>query len=148
MSENIPAYRSLVLTVDHTTSIEPHVVQKVVHSTETLEETLVSLIKYYSEEVLLTSIETIGQLQKIALSKFPAVVYRTQENIQIIMAQATFDELLARSEGLLDCHLFILNTAGEIVNANEELQGNVSPLTVLDWSIATGPIGGEPEAEA
>lgn len=138
-----PSYKSLILTVDHTTAIEGALVQKVVYSDQTLEEAILALLDYYGEADYLKNPETIKLFQQVALSDLPAVVYRTKENIQIVMAMGTHDELLARSESLADCHLFILNTVGEVVANLDKAQGDVSPLTVLSWSFEQG--GSAPE---
>lgn len=140
MTENAtPSYRSVILTLDHTTQIEEAIVQKAVYSTQTLEESMVALLRYYGEESFLQSIETIRQFQQIAISQFPAVVYRTKENTQIVLSQGTLDALMARSAHLADCHQFILETAGDVVSKLDAAQKDVTPLIVFDWSVAAQP---------
>lgn len=134
-------FGSIILTVDHTSTIPgPHSVQKAVFSTETLEEAALAVLQYYNEEKLLASASTIAQFQEIAKTALPALVYRTPENVQIIMALDTFNALVARSESLLDATSFILDTAGQLIVATEEQAGAPVPLLVLSW--------GEVEAEA
>lgn len=134
-------FGSIILTVDHTSTIPgPHSIQKAVFSTETLEEAALAVLKYYDEEKLLASASTIAQFQEIAKTDLPALIYRTPENVQIIMALDTFNALVARSESLLDATSFILDTAGQLIVATEEQAGGPVPLLVLSW--------GEVEAEA
>lgn len=127
------SYKSVILTVDHTQAIAPQVVQKVVHSTETIEEALLSNINYYKEQHLLHSIETIKQFQELAKANLPAIAYRTPENLQIILSQDAFDAQFSRSEDLLDCHQYILDTVGQVISAAEKSAGAVIPLIVFDW---------------
>lgn len=135
--ENHDEFGSVILTVDHTSAIPgPHVVQKMVFSTETLEEAALANLKYYSEEGLLASASTIAQFQALAKTDLPCLVYRTPENVQIIMALDTFNALVARSESLLDATTFVLNTVGELIVASEKAAGAPVPLLVLSWAEA------------
>ena len=128
-------FGSIILTVDHTSTIPgPHSVQKAVFSTETLEEAALAVLQYYGEEKLLASASTISQFQEIAKTDLPALIYRTPENVQIVMALDTFNALVARSESLLDATSFILDTAGQLIVATEEQAGAPVPLLVLSWA--------------
>lgn len=127
-------FGSVILTVDHTSTLPgPHTVQKMVFSTETLEEAAIALLKYYSEEALLANVQTIAQFQELGRTKLPALIYRTPENVQIVMALDTFNELHLRSETLLDTTTFILNTVGELIVTAEQAAGGPVPLLVLGW---------------
>lgn len=130
-------FGSIILTVDHTSTIPgPHSVQKAVFSTETLEEAALAILKYYGETDLLASASTIAQFQELGKAELPALVYRTPENVQIVMALATFNALVARSESLLDATTFILDTVGEFIVTSEQAAGGVVPLMVLSWAEA------------
>lgn len=136
VSENaqVAEFKSIILTVDHTSTIPgPHVIQKTVLSTESLEQTALSLLKYYDEGGLLASEVTIRQFQELSHSQYPCLVYRTPENVQIIMAYATFQALVALSESLLDATTFVLDTVGQIIVETEDAAGEAIPLQVLAW---------------
>lgn len=126
-------YGSVILTVDHTTAIVPHAVQKLVFSTESLNEAAIAVIKYYGEEAILASADTIEQFQALAQSKYPCLVYRTPENVEIILSLDTYNALIARSETLLDANTFILDTVGEIIVTSEQAAGAPIPLFALAW---------------
>jgi hypothetical protein len=141
-------FNSIILTVDHTSTIPGrHVVQKTVFSTETLEEAALALLKYYNQADLLASVDTISQFQAIAASQFPCLVYRTPENVQIVMALDTFNALVARSSSLLDATSFVLDTVGQVIVETEEAAGDVIPLQVLSWDeidVALAPVAKKP----
>lgn len=127
-------YLSVIFTVDHTTDIPVHSVQKMVFSTQTLEEAAVAVMAYYDESHLLTSTDTIRQFQEIGKATLPGLIYRTPENVQIIMSLDTFAALCDRSETLLEATAFVLDTAGELINMAEQASGSVVPLIALSWS--------------
>jgi hypothetical protein len=128
-------FGSVILTVDHTSTIPgPHSVQKMVFSTETLVEATLAVLKYYGEEALLASADTIAQFQGLAQTELPALVYRTPENVQIVLDYATFSALVERSETMLDASTFILNTVGELIVTAEQAAGGVVPILVLSWA--------------
>lgn len=128
-------FGSVILTVDHTSTIPgAHSVQKMVFSTETLVEATLAILKYYGEEGLLASADTIAQFQQLFQTKLPALVYRTPENVQIVLDFATFKALVERSESFLDASTFILNTVGELIVTAEQAAGGVVPILVLSWA--------------
>lgn len=139
-------FGSVILTVDHTsTNAGPHSIQKAVFSTETLEEAMLALLKYYQNTDLLASASTIAQFQQVAQTALPCMVYRSPENVQIVMALDTFNALIARSSSLLDATTFILDTVGEVIAGTEQVAGGCIPLQVLSWDVHPGdPAPAEP----
>lgn len=128
-------FASVILTIDHTTqpTANGHLLQKFVASTEDLVTSMVSLIDYYKEPHLMQA-ATIRQFQEAHVSEFPAFVYRTPENIQVVMDAQTFTMLVGRNEGnVLKATQHILNTAGQIITENDEAAGGVMPLLLFSW---------------
>lgn len=149
-------FQSVILTVDHTSLIPgDHTIQKFVASTEDATEALISNINYFNDHFLLNSVETIKQLQEVGRASYPCILYRAaaetaqgpQPILQIILSAATYALIVERSESILDATTFILNEAGRVISALDDLQG-FAPIHVLDWSEEAEeftPEGCEPE---
>lgn len=128
-------YKSIILTVDHTsTRKDDHVVQKMVKSTETLNETMLSLFGYYQEKHLLHSASTLEMFQEAGKSVMPCFIYRTPENVQIVMAEVTYAALISRKGTLLEAEDFIVNAAGEMLKMAQDQRGDAVPLMLFSFT--------------
>lgn len=142
--EPIPApqeYETVILTIDHTsTRKDDHVVQKYVASTQSLTSAMLSLFGYYDEDHLLHSEATIALFQRAAQNPACAFVYRTRDNIQVVMTAATFETLVAISGGsILAGTSRMLDMAGEMIVANEQAARGPIPLSLLEFEVGPMP---------
>lgn len=128
-------FKSVLLTVDHTsTRKDGHYVQKMVKSTQELTDSMLSLFGYYNEKHLLHSGNTIALFQQAAKSVMPCFVYRTPENVQIVMAEVTYAALINAKQTLLEAEDFIVNAAGEMLKMVQDQRGEAVPLLLLDFT--------------
>ena len=142
-------FQSVILTVDHSTAPREngHLIQKFVCSTEDLVTSMVSLIDYYKEQHLMQA-ATIRQFQEAHVANFPAFIYRTPENIQIVMDAETFVALNIRNEGnVLATTQHILDTVGQVITENDEAAGGVMPLLLFSWEFGEAEAPSAPEQE-
>lgn len=136
VAEQNPEFQSAVVTIDHTsTRPDEHVVQKVVYSTQSLTGSVLALIDYYDEKHLLASEGTISQFQEAARAENPAFVYRTPENVQIVIDFVALQNLVAREGGSLLVALDgLVNNAGRVISDLERAVGAAVPLILFDYS--------------
>lgn len=128
-------YKSVVLTIDHTSSRKDgEVVQKMVKSTQTVTASLLAILGYYQEKHLLHSETTIELLQEAGKALLPAFIYRSPENVQIIMAEQTYAVLINARGTLLEAEDFIINAAGEMLAAAQQKTGDAVPLMLFTFS--------------
>jgi hypothetical protein len=131
-------FQSVILTLDHTTSRnDEHVVQKFVASTQTLTGAMLALFGYYAEDHLLHSQATIEQFQQAALEQFPCFVYRTPENVQIVMDQATFNLVCFQNGSVLQASQAIADMAGQVLSDTEKKAGAAIPVTLFAFELGT-----------
>lgn len=129
-------FRSVLLTVDHSTAPRPNgaLIQKFVGSTEDLVTSMFSLLEYYGETHLICP-ATIRQFNEAHVAEFPAFVYRSKENIQIVLEANTFTLLVGRHEGnVLAATQHILDTAGQVITDSDEAAGGVMPILLFSWN--------------
>lgn len=146
MTDTAPAaaFHTVLLTIDHSTSPRPngHLIQKFVGSTEDLVTSMYSLLEYY-EELHLLQPATLRQFQEAYVSKYPAFIYRTRENVQVVMSAETFSMLVSYKEGnIFEATQLILNTVGEVITNNDGAAGGVVPIVLFSFH------SGEAEVEA
>jgi len=94
-------FDTVILTLDHTTvpREDGSLLQKFVCSTQDLTTSMLALFKYYGEEHLLHAKSTLEMFQQAALSRMPAFVYRTRENVQIVMTADTMMAVIGSQGG-------------------------------------------------
>lgn len=119
-----PEFLSVILTLDHSTAPreDGSLLQKFVGSTQDLTEAMLALFNYYEESHLLFAKSTVEMFQMAAQAEMPCFVYRTRENVQIVMSAETFQGLCASQGGsILAASAMIADVAGKsIVDAMRE----------------------------
>jgi len=128
-------FGSVILTIDHTSTREDgHVVQKFVASTEGVLETMLALFNYYGEAHLLNSAATLRLFAAFDREPFSAFIYRTKENVQIVIPTETLVLLTASHSTLLAATDALLDIAGAAIVGTDKQAGGVVPLLVVSLS--------------
>ena len=132
-------FATVVLTLDHTTAPreDGSLLQKFVCSTQDLTSSMLGLFSYYEEEHLLHAKSTIELFQQAAFSAMPAFVYRTRENVQIVLAASTMTAVIASQDGsVLKASAMIADIAGRVLTDALETQTEAPVLLLLAFDAA------------
>lgn len=134
-TETQAEFATVILTIDHSTAPRKngHLIQKFVTSTEDLVTSMFSLLEYY-EETHLIQPATIRQFNLADQSEFPAFVYRTRENIQVVMNADTFVMLAGTKDGsILSATQMILDEVGRAITDADQEAGGVVPIILFSF---------------